>query len=375
VKRRFRKMTRQAVLVGLALGALVVAPGPQAARLIDANLAVSMTGTPEVPVAGQPVSYTATVVNTGPDQATVVSLTVTISGSRGSITAASGSTTGSQCTIEQGSFSARCVLGTLAVGSSAQMTATVATAGAGNLTVTAKSRSRTYDSVSADSQAEVKTHVAERVAPVPDPIFSTEFARPFSPHRAISIRWRASDSGSGVATFDVRYRAAPVTGGFGPYQNWLTATRDRSGTFTGTYGATYCFSFRATDYDGNTSAWTDDRCASVQLPPIALRHTSGWIRSGLDGGLRTRKTGASLSLDGVFARRIVLSALTGPTYGQIKVSWNGRVLRTINLRASSRAKKLITLGDFGTLRRGRLVLTVVSTRKTVAISALGVAKR
>lgn len=372
--RRFRKVTRQAVLVALALGALVLAPGPQAARLIDANLGVSMTGAPDIPVAGQTVSYTATVVNKGPDQATVVSLSVTISGSKGSISAASGSPAGSLCTIEQGSVSARCVLGTLEVGGSVQMNVTVAIAGPGTLTVTAKSRSRTYDSIAADSQAQVKTHVAERVSPVPDPIFSSEFARPFSPHRAISIRWRASDTGSGVATFDVRYRAAPVTGGFGPYQNWLTTTRDRSGTFTGAYGATYCFSFRATDYDGNTSAWTDDRCASVQLPPIALRRTSGWIRSGLDGGLRTRKTGASLSLDGVFARRIVLSALTGPTYGQIKVSWNGRLLGTINLRASSRAKRLITLGDFGTLRRGRLVLTVVSTRKTVAVSAVGVAK-
>jgi Domain of unknown function DUF11 len=375
VARPFRKMTRPPVLVALALGALVLTPGPQAARLVDANLSVSLTGASDIPVVGQTVSYVATVVNNGPNQATGASLSVATSGSKASISAVSASATGSQCTIERGSYSARCVLGALDVGGSTQMTVTVATAAAGTLTVTARSRAKEYDPIAADSQAQVKTHVAEEVSPVPDPIFSSEFARAFSPHRVLSIRWRAADTGSGVASYDVRYRAAPVTGGFGPYQNWLTATRDRGAMFTGKYGTTYCFSFRATDYDGNTSAWTADRCASVQLPAIALRHTSAWSRSGTEGGLRTRSTGASLSLDGVVARRIVLSALVGPDYGQINVSWSGRLLRTINLRASSRTKRLFTLGDFDTLRRGRLVLMVVSTRKTVAVSALGVAKQ
>jgi hypothetical protein len=111
------------------------------------------------------------------------------------------------------------------------------------------------------------------------------------------------------------------------------------------------------------------------LPPIGLRRTPGWFRSDIDGGLRTQRTGASLTLDGVLARRIVLSALVGPDYGQINVLWNGRLLRTLNLRAPHHAKTLFTLGDFATLSRGRLVLTVVSTHKTVTVSALGVVKQ
>jgi uncharacterized repeat protein (TIGR01451 family) len=374
VARRFRKTTRPTLLVALALGGLALAPGLQAARLVDANLGVSLTGSPEIPVVGRPISYTATVVNNGPDQATGVSLSVVTSGSKASISATSASAAESQCTIARGSYSARCVLGTLDVGTSVQMTVTVTTAAPGTLTVTAKSRGRQYDSTAADNQAQAKTHVAEKLPPVPDPIFSSEFARAFSPHRVLSIRWRASDTGSGVASYDVRYRAAPVRGGFGSYQNWLTKTTSRNARFSGKYGTTYCFSFRATDYDGNTSGWTGDRCASVQLPAVGLRHTSAWIRSGLDGGLRTRSTGASLSLDGVVARRIVLSALVGPDYGQVNAWWNGRLLQTIDLRASGRTKRLFTVGDFGTLRRGRLVLAVVSTRKTVAVSALGVEK-
>jgi hypothetical protein len=375
VRRPFTKAAKRTVAVALTLAALGLASGPQAARLIDANLAVSVTGPPEAPVSGQSVTYTVNVTNKAPDQATKVALSVSTSGGKASISSVSAAPTGSQCTVAQGSRSARCVVGTIEVGSSTQMTVTIATAGAGNITLTARSRALEYDPIAADSQAQVKIHVAEKAAPVPDAMFSSEFERAVSPHRSFSIRWRASDAGSGVASYDIRYRAAPVTGGFGPYRTWLTATRDHGATFTGKDGATYCFSFRATDYDGNTSAWTDERCASVQLPPIGLRRTPGWFRSDIDGGLRTQRTGASLTLDGVLARRIVLSALVGPDYGQINVLWNGRLLRTLNLRAPHHAKTLFTLGDFATLSRGRLVLTVVSTHKTVTVSALGVVKQ
>jgi hypothetical protein len=46
----------------------------------------------------------------------------------------------------------------------------------------------------------------------------------------------------------------------------------------------------------------------------------------------------------------------------------------VNLGAVSRAKKVITLADFTSAKRGTLGLTVASTRKTVAIRALGVLK-
>jgi Domain of unknown function DUF11 len=370
-------MTRYAVLAGLALGALVAAPGPQAARLVDAHLVTSLAGPQDDPVVGQSASYTATVVNRGPDQATKVSLTVTASGAGATITsaAASVSVPDGQCSIKPGSRTANCPLGTLDVGSSAQMTLTISAAKPGTITLSSRSHERQYNPVAADVTAKMTSRVVERAAPVTVPIFSTEFNRSITPHRSFTVRWKATDTGgSGVASYDVRYRAAPATGNFGPYQPWLTGTAERSGTFTGAYGTTYCFSYRATDFDGNTSAWTDERCASVLLPPVSLKRTPGWIRSSIDGGVRTAVAGASLSLDGVVARRIVLSALVGPKYGQVAVFWKGHLLRTINLQSSRRRKTSFTLGDFAALTRGNLVLKVVTARKTVALSALGVLK-
>jgi hypothetical protein len=256
------------------------------------------------------------------------------------------------------------------------MAFSVATNVPGTVTVTAKSRSREYDPVPADSLAQERTHFAERVAPVTDPLFSAEFARGgFSPHHVFSLRWRATDTGSGIASYDVRYRAATLAGGLGPYKSWLAGTREHGAKFNGKAGSTYCFSYRATDGDGNTSVWTAERCISVQLPPIALRRTSGWIRASIDGAVRTQQTGAALTLAPVAARRIVVTALTGPGYGRIEARWNGELLQTISLSAAKRQKTDFTVSAFPTLRRGSLLLTVVSPHGAVTISALGIGKQ
>jgi hypothetical protein len=362
-------------LAAVALAALAFAAGPRAARLTDANLTVSLASPSPTPLVGQTVSYTATVLNNGPDPATSVSMSVTASGRQASIMSASGGGTGSSCTIAGGAKSARCLLGTLAPGSSTQVTFTIAAQAAGNVTVTAKSRAREYDPVAADSLAQERTHFAERVAPVTDPLFSTGFARGgFSPHPVFSLRWRATDTGSGVASYDVRYRAATIAGSLGPYKAWLTGTRDHGAKFNGRPGSTYCFSYRATDADGNASAWTADRCVSVQLAPIALRRTSGWVKASIDGAVRTQRAGAALTLASAAARRIVITAVAGPGYGRVEARWNGQLLRTLNLNAGKREKTAFTLGPFPALRRGTLTLTVVSSHGAVTISALGIGK-
>jgi uncharacterized repeat protein (TIGR01451 family) len=361
------------LVAGLAFGACIVVPTPRAAQLVDADLAVSLVGTADTVVVGQPVTYTATVVDNGPDQASGVSLSVILSGAKGSITATSSSTAGSVCTISSSRRSARCTLGVLAVRGSAQMTVTVASSGPGTLAASARARARQYDPIAANSLPQVQTRVTETDAPVTKTVYGSAFNNPVAPHRELSVRWSAFDTGSGVASFDVRYRAAPATGGFGPYVGWLTATAQRSATLVGKYGSTYCFSVRATDADGNTSSWTDERCTSVVLPTTAFGRSRGWSAVGA-GGMRSRTTGSRLTLDGVEARRLVLSALVGPDYGRIRATWNGHPLRTIALRSDSRARRSFTLAEFPSLTRGTLVVTVISDRKTVAVYGLGVAK-
>ena len=305
-----------------------------------------------------------------------MSLTVTASGRQASITAASGSVPENSCTVAQGAKSARCLLGTLDPGSSTRMTFSIAARASGTVTVTAKSRSREYDPVAADSVAQERTRFAERVAPVTDPLFSAEFLRGgFSPHHVLSLRWRATDTGSGIATYDVRYRAATVAGDLGPYKTWLAGTREHGGKFNGKAGSTYCFSYRA-----RTPTATRPRgprtAASPSSSPRSRSggHPAGSRRASTAPSGRQR-TGAALTLAPVAARRIVLSALVGPNFGRIEARWNGQLLRTIDLSAGKRQKVAFTLGTFPALRRGTLALKVVSLHGTVTISALGIGKQ
>ncbi len=358
----------------LALGVVLVAPGQVgAARLVDADLGVTLSGPSRVTV-GQIVSYVVTVADNGPDQATGVSVSLSVSGAKASVGSVSSSTAGIQCSVGRTGHSARCVVGTLPVSSSAQMRVTVKVSGPGTLTATAKSREHEYDPLTGNSEARAETAVAETDAPTAQPVYGSAFDEPFTTHRTFAVSWRAEDTGSGVARYDVRTREGASTGALGSYRTWLSGTSDRRATFTGHAGATYCFSVRATDWDGNTSSWTADRCTSVLLPATAARRTGAWLPSGPDGGLRTRDAGSTLAFAGLVARRIVVSALVGPAYGVLRVSWDGRTIRTLSLQSRSRSKRLFTLVGFRSPRRGRLVLTVVSDRRTVAIDALGIAK-
>jgi uncharacterized repeat protein (TIGR01451 family) len=366
--------SRCAVSLGVGFAACVLASTPRAAQLVDADLAVSLAAASDAVVIGQPVSYTATVTDNGPDQASGVSVSVILAGAKGSVSQASAAVPGSACTIAASRRSVRCTLGALPVDTSAQITVVVETSGAGTLEARARARARQYDPIAANSQPQVTTRVTETEAPMVNPISGSAFDRPISPRRSFSIRWSASDAGSGVAAYDVRYRAATATGGFGPYVAWLTGTNERTARFLGDYGVTYCFSMRATDLDGNASPWTGERCVTVTLPPVSLARSRGWTRSGTAGGMRSRTKGSRLTLAGVRARRIVLSALVGPGYGRIRATWNGRPLRTIALGSHGVARRSFTLAEFPSLTRGTLVLTVVSDHETVAVYGLGVAK-
>jgi Domain of unknown function DUF11 len=323
---------------------------------------------------GQTVTYAVTVTDNGPDQATGVSVSLSVSGAQASVGSVSSSAPGAQCSVSRTGHSARCVLGTLPVSSPAEMQVSVKVSGSGTLTATAKTREHEYDPLAGNSVARATTAVAETDAPTAQPVYGSAFDEPFTPHSTFAVSWRAEDAGSGVARYDVRVREGFSTRALGSYRTWLAGTSKRRATFTGRAGATYCFSVRATDWDGNTSAWTADRCTSVLLPASASRRAGAWVPSGPDGGLRTRDAGSTLDFGGLVARRVVLSALVGPAYGVLRVSWDGRTVRTVSLESRSRSKRLFTLVGFSSVRRGRLVLTVVSDRRTVAIDALGVAK-
>jgi hypothetical protein len=79
----------------------------------------------------------------------------------------------------------------------------------------------------------------------------------------IGAAWRGRDTGSGLATYDVRYAYAPAHRSYGrwvlpsPWQR----TAVRAVTVSGlTIGAGYCFEVRARDAAGNVSPWSPMRC-------------------------------------------------------------------------------------------------------------------
>jgi uncharacterized protein YkwD len=93
-----------------------------------------------------------------------------------------------------------------------------------------------------------------------------------------ALTWSGSDSGSGIAAYDVQVR----DGSDGTWQDWLVDTTKTSATFTGQAGHTYYFRCRAYDLAGNVEGWPNDdgdtyTCVErhqIFLPMVLRRMTS-----------------------------------------------------------------------------------------------------
>ena len=194
--------------------------------------------------------------------------------------------------------------------------------------------------------------------------------------RKIAVAWSAQDSGSGIASYDVRLRSAEWDGALGGYSPFESATTAKSSTFTGAFGWTYCFSTRARDKNKNISNWSVDRCTSVPLDDAHLT-TSTFTRAtkvsgALNGTLSiTTKKGATLGRSGVVARSITLLARTCPTCGSVAVKWNGKVTASLNLAGPS-STRVFPVAHFAKPTAGGVQVVVTSSGKRVVIDALDV---
>ncbi|HEY5011615.1 MAG TPA: PQQ-binding-like beta-propeller repeat protein, partial [Acidimicrobiia bacterium] len=119
--------------------------------------------------------------------------------------------------------------------------------------------------------------VADRVAPN---VAMTTPTAPFTPTNEIGASWSATDSRSGVADYDVRYRIAPSGSAFGAYvyPAGLQATTATSTTIGGSPGDTVCASIRARDEVGNVSAWSPAACEAVAIDDRGLAASAGWYQ-------------------------------------------------------------------------------------------------
>lgn len=158
----------------------------------------------------------------------------------------------------------------------------------------------------------------------------------------LSAHYAGSDPGSGVASYDVRYRRALFNGGFGSptYPSGWQGTTATTVTLAPSRGATYCFSARARDRAGNVSPWTAERCTTAPLDDRNLAASSGWSQGTSSVFYaatisRAASAGRTLTRTGVQAKRFWLVADTCSGCGSVQVLWNGRLLKTVSLNASA----------------------------------------
>jgi hypothetical protein len=197
-----------------------------------------------------------------------------------------------------------------------------------------------------------------------------------------TVAWgEASDSGSGIKSYDVYARAAPFNGSSGPATLFKSTSGPGSGSFQGNPGNTYCFYVTATDNAGNTSGASALECTALPVDDAAVAASSGvWTRAtGQAGYYRgtsssSSTNGATLSLADVQAKQISLVTTTCPTCGTVQVFQGNTLLKKIRLvsKRGVQTEQVIPVASFSTAHTGTVRIVGAGSGKQVIIDGLGV---
>lgn len=185
------------------------------------------------------------------------------------------------------------------------------------------------------------------------------------------VRWQGSDSGTGVASYQLQASTggawANVGAGAGPSTT--------SATVTGlTPGRTTCFRVVATDGATN-SATSAARCTAVPLDDRSLSASRGWRRisgAGYFLGTATRTTtrGAALSRAGLTLDRVGVVATTCPSCGTLAVYVGSRLVGRISLVSNGTHNRVVKLLPRFTTRSATVSVRVLSSGRTVIVDGL-----
>lgn len=197
---------------------------------------------------------------------------------------------------------------------------------------------------------------------------------------SVGIAWTGSDTaGVGGVTFDLSRRHAGASGSFGAWADVAgrTNTTSTTATHSAPLAGTWCYRVVATDALANDSAPSAERCTAVPLDDDALTAGRGWKRvadSGAYGGdLRQSSVKGARLTAPITATSISLIATRCRGCGTVDVLLGTRLLRTINLAATSTKKRqVIPVSTFTSLRSGTLKLRVRSTGKPVKIEGVAI---
>jgi hypothetical protein len=204
----------------------------------------------------------------------------------------------------------------------------------------------------------------------------------FSLASKIPVEWTGSDTGSGVASYQVRWTRAPFNGGYAAWQTpaaWQKVTTT-SVTFSGTApGYTHCFQVRGVDKVGNTGVWSAAKCAATPLDDRSLGVSAGWSRSTSKVFYRgtvtaTTKAGAYLVRPGAAVSRLAIVATRCATCGSVQVFVNNVSVGAVSLYSPKlQYQAVIPLNAFK-YRVGTVVVKVISSGKLVQIDGLGTSR-
>jgi hypothetical protein len=195
--------------------------------------------------------------------------------------------------------------------------------------------------------------------------------------------WTAKDTGSGVANVDVRWQRAAYNRGFEGWvypSGWQKMTVTKTTLAAAVRGYTYCFSARARDKAGNTSAWSGVRCSAVALDDRSLAASSGWSRStgtGFYGGsaMVTTRSSVTLTRTGVQTKRITLVATRCAKCGTVGIYWNGAMVKKVSLyAATTHRRSILTAAMFTRLRSGTVSVRTLTSGKAIQVDGLGLSR-
>lgn len=218
----------------------------------------------------------------------------------------------------------------------------------------------------------------------PPTITATAPSAPFTLGTSATLRWTASDTGSGLASFHAQYQKAGPSSGFGA---WTTPTgwgalpaSATSVTLKGlTLGYDYCFRVSAKDNANNTSAPTAPRCVARPLDDRALTVSTGWTRGTgtayWNGTVTSTKTlGKTAKRANVQLDRVGVVATRGPGMGTVGVYVGTKLIGKIGLAAASKHYRSLLLLPKFSLRTGTVTVKVLTSGKPVQLDGLAVSR-
>lgn len=194
--------------------------------------------------------------------------------------------------------------------------------------------------------------------------------------KTIKVTRAAADRFSNLGNGSIRVRSARYDGDFGAPKVILSNSPATSVDFAATPGFTYCFSSLAKDTNGNTGAWSSEKCTTTALDDRSLYRAKTGFKRKTSGtaylGTYTKATtkGAKLVVQHVKARKIAIVVSRSTKGGTIKVSYGGTKFATFKLKGTGN-QQILAFKDLGSLKTGYVAIKVISkSGKSVKIDGI-----